>query len=76
MHGRQDQFVPFGHGQWPAAHIPAVEARLLDHDGHLTLETRRIGEVHAWLADRILTCPCSIATTNMRRDPILRFLGN
>jgi hypothetical protein len=29
------------------------EARLLDHDGHLTLETHRIGEVHAWLADRI-----------------------
>jgi pimeloyl-ACP methyl ester carboxylesterase len=53
MHGRHDQFVPFGHGQWLAARIPGVEARLLDEDGHLTLETNRIGEVHAWLAERI-----------------------
>ena len=53
MHGRQDQFVPFGHGKWLAARIPGVEARLLDGDGHLTLEANRIGEVHAWLAQRI-----------------------
>jgi pimeloyl-ACP methyl ester carboxylesterase len=53
MYGRQDQFVPFGHGQWLAARTPGVEARLLDHDGHLSLETQRLGEVHAWLADRI-----------------------
>ena len=53
MHGRHDQFVPFGHGQWLAARIPGVDARLLDHDGHLTLETNRIGEVHAWLAERL-----------------------
>jgi pimeloyl-ACP methyl ester carboxylesterase len=53
MHGREDMFVPFGHGEWLAAHIPGVEARLLDHDGHLTLLANRVGEVHSWLAERL-----------------------
>ena len=30
LHGKHDQFVPFGHGEWLAAHIPGVEPRLLD----------------------------------------------
>ncbi|MGN6791946.1 MAG: alpha/beta fold hydrolase [Streptosporangiaceae bacterium] len=53
LHGRQDMFVPFGHGEWLAAYSPGVEARLLDDDGHLTLLQNRIPEVHAWLSERL-----------------------
>ena len=53
MHGKKDQFVPFGHGQWLAARIPGVQARLFDQDGHLTLLANRIPEVHAWLKDQL-----------------------
>jgi pimeloyl-ACP methyl ester carboxylesterase len=50
MHGRHDKFVPVGHGEWLAAHIPGVDARILDNDGHLTLIQNRIPEVHTWLS--------------------------
>jgi pimeloyl-ACP methyl ester carboxylesterase len=53
LHGRQDQFVPFGHGEWLAAHIPGVEARLYDDEGHLSLLQNRVSEVHGWLSDRL-----------------------
>jgi pimeloyl-ACP methyl ester carboxylesterase len=52
-HGKQDMFVPFSHGEWLAAHVPGAEHWFLGGDGHLTLMTGRIGEVHAWLADRM-----------------------
>ena len=51
MHGRQDKFVPVGHGEWLAARVPGVDARILDNDGHLTLLEHRIPEVHAWLSE-------------------------
>jgi pimeloyl-ACP methyl ester carboxylesterase len=49
LHGRQDRFVPFGHGVWLAAHIPGVDARLTEGDGHLTLTAHHLSEVHDWL---------------------------
>jgi pimeloyl-ACP methyl ester carboxylesterase len=53
LHGKQDKFVPLRHGQWLAARIPGVEARLTDEDGHLTLLKYRVPEVHAWLAPHL-----------------------
>ncbi len=53
MHGAQDLFVPIGHARWLSEQIPGVDARLLDGDGHLTLLTDRVGEVHDWLAARL-----------------------
>jgi pimeloyl-ACP methyl ester carboxylesterase len=53
LHGRHDQFVPFSHGEWLAAHIPGVEARLSDDDGHLTLVENHLEAVHEWLLERL-----------------------
>jgi pimeloyl-ACP methyl ester carboxylesterase len=52
-HGRQDRFVPFGHGEWLARQIPRVEARLTEDDGHLTLIERHLDDIHAWLLARL-----------------------
>jgi pimeloyl-ACP methyl ester carboxylesterase len=52
-HGRQDQFVPFQHGEWLAEHVPGAEAHLSDDDGHLTLYGR-IPEVHRWLTQYLV----------------------
>ncbi len=51
-HGEHDLFSPFAHGQWLARRIPGVEAHLLSTEGHLSLLTGRIPEVHRWLASR------------------------
>jgi pimeloyl-ACP methyl ester carboxylesterase len=53
LHGRQDRFVPLTHGRWLARHIPTVEARLLDDDGHLTLTENHLESVHQWLLERL-----------------------
>ena len=52
-HGRQDRFVPFGHGEWLAGHVPDVEAILTEDDGHLTLTTRHLASIHEWLLERL-----------------------
>lgn len=53
MHGREDRFVPFAHGEWLAGAIPGVEARLSDEDGHLSLLVNRLDEVYDWLLQRM-----------------------
>jgi pimeloyl-ACP methyl ester carboxylesterase len=52
-HGRQDRFVPYGHGAWLARHIPGVQAELTEDDGHLTQLMRHVDGVHEWLLERL-----------------------
>jgi pimeloyl-ACP methyl ester carboxylesterase len=52
VHGSQDKAVPFAHGQWLAAHIPGVEAWLIDGEDH-GLRERHIGDVHTWLTSHL-----------------------
>jgi pimeloyl-ACP methyl ester carboxylesterase len=52
-HGRQDRFVPFGHGEWLARRIPSAQAALSDDDGHLTLVANHIAATHEWLLERM-----------------------
>jgi pimeloyl-ACP methyl ester carboxylesterase len=51
-HGRHDRFVPVAHGEWLARALPGAEVRIGRDDGHLTLVTERIPEVHDWLLAR------------------------
>jgi pimeloyl-ACP methyl ester carboxylesterase len=53
LHGRQDRFVPFVHGEWLSRHIPGVEAKLTEDDGHLTLTARHLDDIHDWLLTRL-----------------------
>lgn len=52
LHGVQDLMAPPAHGRWLVAHIPGAEAEISDAEGHITLLTTRIPEVHEWLLER------------------------
>jgi pimeloyl-ACP methyl ester carboxylesterase len=52
-HGRQDRFVPFGHSEWLARHVPSAQAALSDDDGHLTLIANHIAATHEWPLERM-----------------------
>lgn len=50
--GRQDQFVPFTHGEWLAAHVRGARAHLFDEHGHLSLALASFGEILDDLIER------------------------
>jgi pimeloyl-ACP methyl ester carboxylesterase len=43
--GGQDRFVPRGHFDWLAAHVPGAGAHFLPDDGHWSIKEFRLGEV-------------------------------
>jgi pimeloyl-ACP methyl ester carboxylesterase len=51
-HGEQDRFVPVAHARWNASHVAGAEARITEHDGHLTLYESGIPGLHEWLLSR------------------------
>ena len=46
--GDQDLMVPFAHGQWLASAVPSATVRLMDGEGHISLEAQ-VPRVHEWL---------------------------
>jgi pimeloyl-ACP methyl ester carboxylesterase len=51
--GEQDLMVPPAHGRWLHEHVAGADGGILPDEGHLTLFVNRIGDVHAWLRERL-----------------------
>ncbi|MGH2849319.1 MAG: alpha/beta fold hydrolase [Solirubrobacteraceae bacterium] len=52
-HGREDRFVPLGHGEWLAARIPGVTAVLSESEGHLSIWEHHLESMNSWLLAHI-----------------------
>jgi pimeloyl-ACP methyl ester carboxylesterase len=52
--GRHDLMVPAAHGDWLRGHVAGAEGEVLEDEGHLTLLVHRMGDVHAWLQERLV----------------------
>jgi pimeloyl-ACP methyl ester carboxylesterase len=51
--GEQDLMVPGAHGDWLRTHLATAEGEVLAGEGHITLFANRVGDVHAWLQERL-----------------------
>jgi pimeloyl-ACP methyl ester carboxylesterase len=51
--GEEDLMVPGAHGRWLHEHVAGAEGGVVAGEGHLTLFVNRIGDVHAWLRERL-----------------------
>ncbi|MEA2291884.1 MAG: hypothetical protein QOF17_904 [Solirubrobacteraceae bacterium] len=51
--GDRDMMVPAGHGRWLHEHAAGAEGGIAPGAGHLTLFLDRVGDIQAWLRDRL-----------------------
>jgi len=52
IHGEKDRLIPCAHGKWLAGKIQSVDARFYPEDGHMTMGTKHIPEVHDWFQSK------------------------